>query len=366
MGHFRGYILLMKFYRIMKSHNNKIIYLITTVVFLTFINILQAQNRDEFKQMALSLRGKWKFSIGERNEWTMLGFDDSNWEEIYAPSSWEEQGFYGYNGFGFYRKVIVIPEEYEKYDLYLHLGYIDDVDEVYLNGEKIGSSGKFPPHIETAYNAKREYSIPKDKIRFGRENVIAVKVYDSHHQGGIISGDIGLYRNMLSLDLDINLQGTWKFKTGDNPNYAAAAFRDDNWADVQVPGFWENQGFNNYNGMGWYRKTFTVNKRVNTEKLVIILGYIDDIDEVYLNGEKVGATGNFKNLRLGRRGTGEWIEFRGYYINTEKLKQGKNTIAVRVFDWDKGGGIYQGPIGIVTQEKYIQYWKERRQIRQDW
>jgi sialate O-acetylesterase len=53
----------------------------------------------------------------------------------------------------------------------------------------------------------------------------------------------------------------------------------------------------------------------------------------------------------------EYQEFRAYYLPASDLRFGsKNTIAVRVYDGFIDGGIYQGPIGITTREKYLD-WK---------
>ncbi len=84
--------------------------------------------------LLVNLRGKWQFSIGINDEWTSTKFNDSNWESIRVPSPWEDEGFNGYNGYAFYRKAINISSNYKGRMLYLNMGYIDDVDEVYLNG----------------------------------------------------------------------------------------------------------------------------------------------------------------------------------------------------------------------------------------
>jgi sialate O-acetylesterase len=40
------------------------------------------------------------------------------------------------------------------------------------------------------------------------------------------------------------------------------------------------------------------------------------------------------------------------------LKKGqKYIVAVRVLDTGGLGGIYEGPVGILTQTRYIEYWK---------
>jgi sialate O-acetylesterase len=99
---------------------------------------------------------------------------------------------------------------------------------------------------------------------------------------------------------------------------------------------------------------------ISDEKMVIMLGKIDDIDQVYINGTLVGSTGNFPQGSSTRVSTGqEFDAFRGYYIPEGLLKKGqKNVISVRVLDTGGIGGIYEGPVGILSQTKYIDYWRK--------
>jgi sialate O-acetylesterase len=308
-----------------------------------------------------SLKGPWLFSIGINEEWTTVKFNDSSWESIKVPSPWEDQGFNGYNGYGFYRKKINIPSTYKNRMLYLNMGYIDDVDEVYLNGHKIGSTGSFPPDYNTAYNAERIYYIPEEYIVFDGQNQIAVKVYDSEQQGGIVSGDIGLYGGKASVNFDVNLQSMWKFQPGDDMRRKESDYNDSGWGEILVPAKWEDQGYRDYDGAAWYRKSFVFPSTVANDKMVIVLGKIDDIDQVYINGVLVGSTGNFKDESSSDQ---EWTAFRGYYIPDGLLKKGqKNVIAVRVIDTGGDGGIYEGPVGIISQTKYIEYWRKIKNSR---
>jgi hypothetical protein len=309
-----------------------------------------------------NLKGSWQFSIGMNNEWVSPKFDDSKWETIKVPSPWEDQGFNGYNGFAFYRKKINISSNYKGRMLYLNMGYIDDVDEVYLNGHKIGSTGSFPPNYNTAYNAERVYYIPEEDINFDGSNLIAVKVYDSYNEGGIVSGDIGLYGGKNLVNLDVNLQTSWKFQPGDDMRRKEADYDDSGWGEIFVPAKWEDQGYRDYDGYAWYRKSFICKASIDNEKMVIIMGKIDDIDQVYINGTLVGSTGQFSDRSGDDKVTGqEYDAFRGYYIPEGLLKKNqKNVIAVRVLDTGGVGGIYEGPVGIMTQTKYIDYWRKNK------
>jgi len=310
-----------------------------------------------------SLKGEWSFSIGIDDEWTSPNYDDTDWEKIKVPSAWEDQGFNGYNGYAFYRKKINISSVLKNRMLYLNMGYIDDVDEVYLNGRKIGSTGGFPPNYFTAYNAERIYYLPENLIRFDGVNVIAVKVYDTEQAGGIVGGNIGIYGGQNAINMDVNLQTIWKFREGDDLKRKDAAYDDSNWKDIFVPAKWEDQGYREYDGYGWYRKTFTYSG-TSDDRMVIVLGKIDDIDEVYINGTQVGSTGYFPPRTRSQNITGqEYSAFRGYFIPVGLLKKGQNVVAVRVLDTGGVGGIYEGPVGILSQQKYIQYWKEIKNNR---
>ncbi len=311
------------------------------------------------------LKGEWKFSIGDNLAWASPDFDASEWETIFAPSTWEDQGFHGYNGYAWYRKHFTIIDLRDDDVFYLHLGYIDDVDEVYINGKLLGHSGNFPPKYETAYNAQRTYPIPAKFLNKG-VNLIAVRVYDAQLGGGIISGDLGIYKRDPGLELDMNLEGEWNFAIGDDTERKEINYNDSGWEKIFVPGYWEVQGYKEYNGIAWYRKNVVISESLSKEKLVLMLGKIDDIDETYVNGVLVGSTGKFSDDEANIAFSDEWNELRGYYIPDNLIKPNQvNTIAVRVYDGYIDGGIYTGPIGIVTQKEYIRFWKKRKNVKQN-
>lgn len=326
---------------------------IILVLTLAFFPIqLSAQERSG---LLLDLKGRWLFAIGESSRWTVPDFNDRNWESIEVPGNWEDQGFNGFNGYAFYRKEFYAPPDWKDRNLYLNLGYIDDVDEVYLNGEIIGSTGRFPPDYSTAYNALRKYYIPAEAIRFNSNNTIVIKVYDSNGAGGMVSGHPGIYGERTSAVMEYSLQRQWKFITGDNPDYRMPAYNDSSWDEIFVPAKWEDQGYRDYDGYAWYRISFTY--KGETDDMVLVMGRIDDIDQVYVNGTLTGSTGSFET-RQGRNPDvdDEYDNFRGYHIPDGLLKnKGENVIAVRVYDDRFSGGIYEGPVGIMEKSRYYEY-----------
>ena len=316
----------------------------------------------------INLEGNWRFSIGDDTVWASPDFKDNNWEKIRVPSTWEDQGFHGYNGYAWYRKTFEIPKELIGSNFILNAGFIDDVDQTFINGKLVGMSGGFPPQFVTAYDAHREYYLSKEILKEGK-NTIAIRVYDIQLEGGIIRGAVGLspvqpdVRHISYLDLDINLSGMWKFNTGDISEWKNTGYDDSQWKEIFVPAFWEAQGYKDYNGFAWYRKSFTLHENLAGKKLVLILGMIDDIDQTFVNGKLVGSVGdwNFDLVPTSFNQNNEWETLRGYYIPDNLLQLGKeNTISVRVYDGYIDGGIYKGPIGLIAQEKYRAYWKSRK------
>jgi sialate O-acetylesterase len=316
----------------------------------------------------LDLEGNWRFSIGDDTAWASPNFEDNNWEKIKVPAMWEDQGFHGYNGYAWYRKTFEVPKELIGYNFVLNAGFIDDVDQTFVNGKLIGMSGGFPPQFVTAYDAYREYYISKDILKKGK-NTIAIRVYDIQLEGGIIRGAVGLspvqpdVRHISYIDLDINLMGMWKFSIGDISEWKNTDNDDKDWKEIFVPAFWEAQGYKNYDGFAWYRIKFTLPEKYADQKMVLLLGKIDDIDQTFVNGTLVGSVGdwNFDIVPESFNQNNEWEVIRGYYISDNVLLAGKeNTIAVRVYDGFMDGGIYQGPIGLITQDNYREFWNKQK------
>lgn len=308
----------------------------------------------------LDLRGEWRFHTGDNPEWAAPGLDDRAWETIFVPSAWEDEGFPGYDGYAWYRKSFDLPPVKSKAAVYLHLGYVDDVSEVYLNGKLIGFSGSFPPDYQTAYDSYQQFIVPPGVLHTSGPNVLAVRVYDQQLSGGILRGKVGLFQHRRSLEPDITLPGVWKFRTGDNLEWAQVSTDENEWREVLVPSFWEAMGLRDYDGFGWYRVRFRVPEAYREKQLVLLLGRIDDIDETFLNGERIGRTGSMGSQRDAGAFQEEYKQLRAYTIPRELVRPGDNVLAVRVYDGFMHGGIYDGPIGIVTRERYRRWSDDSR------
>ena len=136
---------------------------------------------------------EWKFLTGDKPEYIDSARNEYWWNNISPLTVWEKQGYQGYDGFAWYRVKVVVPasmkKNAEKYDgLMLNLGKIDDADETYFNGHKVGATGKMPPDYAGAYDVQRSYLIPPEYVSWGKKNTIAVRVYDAGGDGGLYGG----------------------------------------------------------------------------------------------------------------------------------------------------------------------------------
>lgn len=301
----------------------------------------------------VNLCGSWSFEIGNMQIYADPEFDDSNWETIQVPGNWEDQDFPGYNGYVWYRTHFKISKRLTDATLYLDLGQVDDVDRVYLNGHFLNGCGGLPPSFHSAMDRQRLYIIPNQFLNFRSNNCLAVQVYDHEAEGGIIKGKIGIYSKKQPIPLAYNLSGLWKFMPGDNPEWAKIDYEDQSWPTIPVPGKWEHHGYPDVDAFAWYRKAFMIPKTMTRENWILVLGKIDDVDEIYFNGIRIGGTGEFPDRNELFIQT-EYKKLRFYSIPRSMIiPDQKNIIAVRVYDRSGDGGIYEGPIGLISRKVYL-------------
>lgn len=147
-------------------------------------------------------------------------------------------------------------------------------------------------------------------------------------------------------EVDLDLSGTWRFSTGDDPAWSEPGFDDSAWEEVQVPQEGGQPIFNSYDGYAWFRLSFTLPASAEGTPLVAALGGIDDADATYLNGVQIGSTGEFPP-----DSDSQWFEPRLYPVPAGAPNYGgRNVLAVRMNDFTGGGGWYQGPVGLFSKD----------------
>jgi sialate O-acetylesterase len=142
-------------------------------------------------------------------KWWQNDLNTSDWKEMKLPTLWENAGLPNLDGVVWFRKEVEIPEKYLGKDLLLSLGPIDDSDETYFNGEKIGQTMQ-------KYAEARVYKIPADKLRNGK-NILTIRVIDTGGGGGIYGKPEEMFIG-LGTERIANLAGNWKYKVSVGEN----------------------------------------------------------------------------------------------------------------------------------------------------
>lgn len=119
------------------------------------------------------------------------------------------------------------------------------------------------------------------------------------------------------------------------------------WHSFWLPGYWEDQGIKDLNGVVWFRREFNVPASMTGIPARLFLGRIVDADETYINGVKVG---NITYQYPPRR----------YSITAGLLKPGKNVIVVRVTNQSGKGGF------VPDRRYFITAGNEEIDLRGDW
>ena len=145
----------------------------------------------------------WMFSSTDDPSFAGTRIDDKAWKPINVVQSWGDQGYKELAGFAWYRLKFTLPrgmrdEDTVKEGLFLALGRVGDADQIFLNGEFLGQNGRtFAPgtkpleDLSTGRRAtERTYRLAMDdpRLKWGEENVIAVRVNSPSGPGGIQGG----------------------------------------------------------------------------------------------------------------------------------------------------------------------------------
>ena len=172
---------------------------------------------------------------------------------------------------------------------------------------------------------------------------------------------------------DQNFDSDWKFNRGDVSGAENASFDDSKWRSLDLPHDWSiedlpaaegkkqigpfsedspSKGATGHvvGGIGWYRKTFTLDKSSEGKKVQILFDGVYMNSEVWINGQSLGVHPY------------GYTPF--YYDLTPHLNPSgeKNTLVVKVNNngknsrWYSGSGIYRHVNLIVTDKVHIPVW----------
>ncbi len=116
-----------------------------------------------------------------------------------------------------------------------------------------------------------------------------------------------------------------------------ASYSPKGWKPISVPGYWEDQGIKELNGIVWYRREIDIPSSMTGKAARIFLGRIVDADALYINGKEVGHTAYMYPQRR-------------YRVPPDLLKTGRNIFVIRVTNnAGKGGFVPDKPYSLFTE-----------------
>jgi len=117
----------------------------------------------------------------------------------------------------------------------------------------------------------------------------------------------------------------------ETPKWFETTYSPKGWRTINIPGYWEDQGIKDLNGVVWYRREIDIPATMTGKPAKVFLGRIVDADILYINGKQAGNTTYMYPQRR-------------YNVPADLLKAGKNIFVVKVTNnFSKGGFVPDKP-----------------------
>lgn len=146
-----------------------------------------------------SFNNDWKFYLGDMDNGVQESLDDTNWRTLNLPHDWAVEGDFSPNnpsgtgggalpgGVGWYRKTFIADESYQGKKVYIDFDGVYMNSQVYINGTLLGKR----PY---GYISFRYDLTPY--LKYGEENVVAVRVDNAEQPNSRWYSGCGIYRNV--------------------------------------------------------------------------------------------------------------------------------------------------------------------------
>jgi sialate O-acetylesterase len=128
-----------------------------------------------------------------------------------AWETWGDPELAAFNGMVWYRTTVQLTAPQAAQSAVLALGSIDEVDQTWVNGQPVGSSG---PDVQ------REYALPRNLLKTGA-NVIVVNALDTYGAGGMYGPAQRALR--FADGSAVLLKGPWRYRITANMGRALRA-----------------------------------------------------------------------------------------------------------------------------------------------
>ena len=156
---------------------------------------------SKWKSIAIPVGDKqWDQLVVYDSEFKQVDYDDSQWNQVYLPGQFDAITQVDFDGVMWFRKTVHIRDLRSDYTLEIEA--IDDMDIIYINGNKVGGFAG-----ANYSNSKRTYKVPKRFLNKGA-NTIAIRAIDV--------GGPGTFKGPMLLSSDsgfkISLTGYWSYR----------------------------------------------------------------------------------------------------------------------------------------------------------
>ncbi|MCF8240348.1 MAG: hypothetical protein K9J16_03105 [Melioribacteraceae bacterium] len=127
--------------------------------------------------------------------------------------------------------------------------------------------------------------------------------------------------NLINSQIKISLDGHWQFQSDSSIVLNIDNIDNHkNWAEVNVPGSWHlySDELLDYQGIGWFKKVFTIDEIDQTKRFIIKFDAVDYLSELFINKKFAG------------KHEGGYTPF--WFDITEFIDEGSNELLLRVND----------------------------------
>jgi adenylate cyclase len=157
----------------------------------------------------------------------------------------------------------------------------------------------------------------------------------------------------------IDMNHGWRFDATDSEKYASAEFDDSKWKVLSLEREWRFYGVE-YDGVAWYRKSFTFAPELAGKNLGLALPALTAAYQLFLNGQligtvgKIGATGKVEHVR-------EDVQY--YELSSSLLAPApkQNVLALRIASLGGIGGgfagldFFLGPNDLIYERHFVTF-----------
>ncbi len=172
--------------------------------FIVYILILTAftscqKSADATESSRKEFNSGWRFALINNDSIADPSYNDSNWRQLNLPHDWAIEGDFNESnpsgtgggalpgGIGWYRKNFTVPESDKGKEIYIDFDGAYMNSSVYVNGHYLGTR----PYGYASFS----YNITP-YVKYGEDNVIAVKVDNAEQPNSRWYSGCGIYRNV--------------------------------------------------------------------------------------------------------------------------------------------------------------------------